>query len=431
MIPLKQSTAVNVMLGPFVDSTDGVTTEESLTLAQADLQISKNGGAAAQKNNVTSATHIYGGNYSVPLDTTDTGTLGSLRLMCKKSGALPVVKDFMVLPANVYDSLYAGSDYLQVDAMQVEGSDATDQINAACDTAISDAALATASALNTHDGKLDTVDSNVDAILLDTAEIGTAGAGLSAIPWNAAWDTEVQSECTDALNAYDPPTKSEMDAGFAGLNDLSAAEVNAEVDNALNTAIPGSPTADSINERIAALDDLLQSGGSGDAAAILADTNELQGNQGNWVTATGFSTHSAADVRAEMDSNSTQLAAIIEDTGTTLDGKLNTIDTVVDAIKLKTDNLPADPADQSDVEAKIDTLNNISAADVWAEASALSGLDFSDLVERVYQVLANKETITDATGAVALRNMGDSADLATWTITDDDTVTTRTEASWT
>jgi len=37
---------------------------------------------------------------------------------------------------------------------------------------------------------------------------------LSAVPWNAAWDAEVQSECTDALNAYDPPTKAELDAGL-------------------------------------------------------------------------------------------------------------------------------------------------------------------------------------------------------------------------
>ena len=43
-------------------------------------------------------------------------------------------------------------------------------------------------------------------------DIGTAGAGLTAVPWNAAWDAEVQSECTDALNAYDPPTKAETDA---------------------------------------------------------------------------------------------------------------------------------------------------------------------------------------------------------------------------
>ncbi len=32
-------------------------------------------------------------------------------------------------------------------------------------------------------------------------DIGVAGAGLTAIPWNAAWDAEVQSEVTDALNA--------------------------------------------------------------------------------------------------------------------------------------------------------------------------------------------------------------------------------------
>jgi len=34
--------------------------------------------------------------------------------------------------------------------------------------------------------------------------------------------------------------------------------------------------------------------------AILADTAELQGNQGNWATATGFSTHSAAGVATAL-----------------------------------------------------------------------------------------------------------------------------------
>jgi hypothetical protein len=41
-------------------------------------------------------------------------------------------------------------------------------------------------------------------------QIGTDGAGLTNMPWNSAWDAEVQSECTDALNAYDPPTNAEM-----------------------------------------------------------------------------------------------------------------------------------------------------------------------------------------------------------------------------
>lgn len=38
-------------------------------------------------------------------------------------------------------------------------------------------------------------------VLVDTAEIGSAGAGLNAIPWNAAWDAEVQSEVDDGLIA--------------------------------------------------------------------------------------------------------------------------------------------------------------------------------------------------------------------------------------
>src|SRR3990167_229826 len=51
----------------------------------------------------------------------------------------------------------------------------------------------------TLDAALAVVDANVDAILVDTAVIGAAGAGLTAVPWNASWDAEVQSEVDDAL----------------------------------------------------------------------------------------------------------------------------------------------------------------------------------------------------------------------------------------
>ncbi len=51
-------------------------------------------------------------------------------------------------------------------------------------------------------------------IVTDTAEIGAAGAGLTAVPWNASWDAQVESEVTDALNAYDPPTNAEMVAAI-------------------------------------------------------------------------------------------------------------------------------------------------------------------------------------------------------------------------
>ena len=41
---------------------------------------------------------------------------------------------------------------------------------------------------------------DVAAIEAQTDDIGAAGAGLTAIPWNAIWDAEVQSEVVDALN---------------------------------------------------------------------------------------------------------------------------------------------------------------------------------------------------------------------------------------
>lgn len=48
------------------------------------------------------------------------------------------------------------------------------------------------------DTQLVTIDDLVDGL---EATIGVAGAGLTAVPWNPAWDAEAQSEVTDALTA--------------------------------------------------------------------------------------------------------------------------------------------------------------------------------------------------------------------------------------
>lgn len=44
MLYLEQSTAVTVKIGPFVDETDGFSAEDGLTISQADIRLSKNGG---------------------------------------------------------------------------------------------------------------------------------------------------------------------------------------------------------------------------------------------------------------------------------------------------------------------------------------------------------------------------------------------------
>lgn len=118
---LRLSTAANITMGPFLDSTDGDSEETALTVAQADIRLSKNGGAYAQTNNAVGATHQEKGNYQVPLNTIDANTLGRLRVYIHVAGALAVWQDFIVVPANVYDSFVAGTDTLQADMTELGG----------------------------------------------------------------------------------------------------------------------------------------------------------------------------------------------------------------------------------------------------------------------------------------------------------------------
>ena len=139
---LKQSTAVNIKLGPFVDEADGVTPLTSLTISQADVRLAKNDGNWTQKSDSSAAAHEENGWYEVALNATDTNTLGCLIVHVHVAGALPVWREFMVVPANVYDSMVAGSDNLQVDTVQWGGT-AVASANVLIDGAITAAKIGT------------------------------------------------------------------------------------------------------------------------------------------------------------------------------------------------------------------------------------------------------------------------------------------------
>lgn len=119
---LKQSTAVDIVFGPFLDEADGFTAETGLTITQPDIRLKKNGGNWAQKNAAQTLTHEEDGYYEISLDATDTDTLGRLRISVHEAGSRHVYQDFMVVPANVWDSMF-GSDKLQVDVTQIDGQD--------------------------------------------------------------------------------------------------------------------------------------------------------------------------------------------------------------------------------------------------------------------------------------------------------------------
>lgn len=104
---LKQSTAVDVLLGPFVDSTDGDTEEVALTIEDSDVRLSKNGQTAGAKADITNAAHDADGFYNCELDATDTNTVGTLALYVHVAGALAVRHDFQVVEQDVYEFFFA------------------------------------------------------------------------------------------------------------------------------------------------------------------------------------------------------------------------------------------------------------------------------------------------------------------------------------
>jgi hypothetical protein len=104
-------------------------------------------------------------------------------------------------------------------------------------------------------------------------DIGIAGAGLSSIPWNSAWDAEVQSEVEDALTAY-------------GASTLNAASVRSAV---------GLASAN-LDTQLGTIDDFLDT----EIAAIKAKTDNLPSDPAD-----------ASDIAAAFSAVTAALAALL------------------------------------------------------------------------------------------------------------------------
>jgi len=124
------------------------------------------------------------------------------------------------------------------------------------------------------------IDNFVDGL---ESTIGAAGAGLTAIPWNAAWDAEVQSEVDDALVVQRLDELLNADSDIDG----AAPPTVGSVFHELLTKTAGSFTYDQTTDSLEALRD------RGDAA---------------WITATGFATSGQATaIQADTDDIQVQI----------------------------------------------------------------------------------------------------------------------------
>ena len=141
-IPIRKNTAQIITVGPFLDKTDGVSPELSLTVTgchitlvadTADgsaptLVIDADATASGGDNDLVHITNDNAGYYSLELTAAQTNRNGHGRLCINDDDVhCPVFHDLVFLEANVFDSLY-GTDILQVDLKQILGTTLTETV---------------------------------------------------------------------------------------------------------------------------------------------------------------------------------------------------------------------------------------------------------------------------------------------------------------
>ena len=230
---LRQSTSQIIRFGPFLDSTDGVTPETALTIAQADMQLSKDGAAFAQKNAAGNATHDTDGWYSTTLDTTDTATTGELKIQVNVSGALPVWETYFVLTQTAYDALQTGTfNNLGGTAQTADHTAAiadipnNSEFNARTILSASYALEASIGSLNDFNPASDTV-ANVTLVATTTTNTdmrGTDSALLASGYTVAPTTAQIWAESTRVLTAGDNIVLAKG-VGLTGLNDIAATAI--------------------------------------------------------------------------------------------------------------------------------------------------------------------------------------------------------------
>ena len=408
---LKQSTAVDVLIGPFVDETDGKTAETGLTISQADVRLSKNAQNMAQKNDSTSAAHDELGYYNCELDATDTDTVGTLVLAVHESGALPVRHEFQVVEEAIYETIYAASADLEsqiqtidsnVDAILVDtgttldtklndiqgasfssGTDSLEALRNRGDAAWT-GSPATSNEGTAQAGSSTTITLATGATATDDYYNGQlvhiasgTGAGQAKAIGDYVGSTRVATVIGTWATA--PDNTSVYDVYPADIDEITAAPTAAAVADAVwDESTTGHTSAGTFGEQVKNDIDaiLVDTGSTLDGKLDTIDTNVDSVLEDTGTTIPGtiatvdsnvdailvdtatLGSPAGANFAADIAAVKADTAAVLTDTGTTLDGKINTIDTVVDAVKVQTDKLAFTVTNQ--VDANIQSINDVT-----------------------------------------------------------------------
>lgn len=243
--PVKEDTTVALMLGPFLDDVDG-TPETGLTITETLIYISKNGGAFGTKNDTNDCSHASGGWYSCQFDATDTSTAGRMVVYVDLTGSdvTYVYNEFEVWTANSYDSIVAGSDNIQSDLTQIGGS------------------------------AVSTVTAQLGVNVIEVESSDATDQILGSVVDDA---TQIDASALNALSGHDPGSTLAAQTDVSGLNDPTAAAIVDEWESQSQA----DPTGFRVNVIEVFSTTQTANDNGADINLILADTGELQTDWAN------------------------------------------------------------------------------------------------------------------------------------------------------
>ena len=396
---LRQNTDVHITVGPFLDKTDGVTPEITLTVTSClltmtlddddnsavNLIIDAAPTASGGNNDMVHITSDAAGFYDLELTAAQTNYTGRVMLAITDAAThCPVFHEFTILAANVYDSLFAGAgptaDLLDVNVSKLGETTQTGRdigTNVLISSGTGTGQLSVLSGVVAASGNWNTTvpDAAGTAAGLHGTTDGLIGALVTP---DAAGTAAGLHATTDGLiGALVTPDAAGTAAGLHATTDgLIGALV---VPDAAGTAAGLHATTDGL------IGGLVVPDVAGTAAGLHATTDGLIGTaQTDLDTLTGSdgvtlataqgnyapSTHDAAAVKTTIEAVGSSLAQILADTN----------------------ELQADWADAGRLDAILDTAAAIGGGGVTVDANIVSISDDTGAADTL-------EAFLDGTGA--------------------------------
>lgn len=404
-VPAKYGTEYIFYVGLESVATAG-TFQANATLASGDVKLSKNGGTLANLTTLPTVTPASGKLVKV--------TLSATEMECDN--------------ATVIFSDASGGEWRD---LIVNIQTATRQID--------DLAYGTVSANVVQISGDTTAADNAESFFDGTGYAGTGNViptvttvtNLTNAPTNGDLTATMKASVTTAATAATPTvtagTVSDKTGYSLATTPPTAAQIRTEMDsNSTQLAKLGTPAGASLAADVAAV--------KSETAAILTDTAEI-GTAGAGLTALASATNLAtlagyvdtevAAIKTKTDNlpaspaNEATLTTIAGYIDTEVAAILSAVDTEVGAIKTKTDALPASPAATGDIPSASSIASAMLSAIMEGSTTVVQGLRI------MLSVLAGKSTGGGTTG-VAFRDIADSKNRVSATVDADGNRTSTT-----